>query len=105
MRQRSRGEETIGVRYTGRAALRRDPQSDAVEFVCPHCHSNGAKPARHERASYHFSDGFVQDLEGETTKCRKCRTALHIVPVVLLHDWSELERFRAIYPSGPASKN
>jgi hypothetical protein len=105
MRQRVRGEETVGVRYTGRAALDRDPQNNSVEFVCPHCHSNGAKPARHERTSYHFTDGFVQDLEGETTKCRNCRTTLRIVPVVMLHDWNELERFRAIYPAGTPAKN
>jgi hypothetical protein len=105
MRHRTRGEETVGVRYTGWVALDRDPQADRVEFVCPHCNRSGAKPARHERTSYHFTDGFVQDLEGESTKCRNCRQALHIVPVVLLHNRNELQRFRAIYPTGPASNN
>ena len=105
MRQRTKAEETVGVRYTGWAALDRNPQKDSVEFVCPHCHRNGDKPAQHERSSYHFTDGFVQDLEGETTRCRNCRTSLRIVPVVLLHNWNELERFQAIYPAGPASKN
>jgi hypothetical protein len=98
-------EETIGVRYTGWAALDRDPQEDQVEFICPYCGQSGAKSARRRRTSYHFTDGFVQDLEGETTTCRNCRQALHIAPVVMLHDRHEMQRFRAIFPSGPASRN
>ena len=105
MSRRIRGEETVGVRYTAWAALDRDPQEDQVEFVCPHCNQSGAKPALHERTSYHFTDGFVQDLEGETTTCRNCRRALRVVPVVMLHNRNEMQRFRAIFPSGPASKN
>jgi predicted RNA-binding Zn-ribbon protein involved in translation (DUF1610 family) len=98
-------EETVGVRYTGWAALDRDPQEDQVEFVCPHCGRSGAKSARRLRTSYHFTDGFVQDLQGENTTCRNCHRALHIAPVVMLHDRDEMQRFRAIFPSGPASKN
>ena len=33
--------EVVGVRYTGWAALNRDPQEDVVEFVCPHCGHQG----------------------------------------------------------------
>jgi hypothetical protein len=66
-------EETIGVRYTGWAALDRDPQEDTVEFTCPHCGHRGAKSARHERALYHFTDGFLQDLQGEMANCRTSR--------------------------------
>ena len=44
-------EEIVGVRYTGWAALDRDPQEDRVEFVCPHCGQSGAKSARRQRAS------------------------------------------------------
>lgn len=90
-------EETIGVRYTGWAALDRDPQEDKVEFICPHCGKQGMKPARRERAAYHFSDGFLQDVQGEVTKCRNCRTSLHIAPVVLLHDHDEKRRFEAVF--------
>ena len=103
MGQRMHAEETVGVRYTGWAALDRDPQEDQVEFVCPHCGQTGTKSARRQRASYHFTDGFVQDLEGESTTCRNCRHALRIVPVVMLHDRGELQRFRAIF--APPSQN
>jgi hypothetical protein len=97
MSQRGAAEETVGVRYTGWAALDRDPQEDHVEFVCPHCGQSGAKSARRRRANYHFTDGFVQDLEGETAICKNCRRTLHIAPVVMLHDREELQRFRAIF--------
>ena len=90
-------EETVGVRYTGWAALSRDPQEDIVEFACPHCGKHGTKSARRDRALYHFTDGFVQDMEGESTSCRNCRTSLHITPVVLLHDQDEKRRFEAIF--------
>jgi|ERR1700722_18943304 hypothetical protein len=90
-------EETVGIRYTGWAALDRDPQEDVLEFVCPHCGQPGTKPARHERSEYHFTDGFLQDLQGEMSSCRKCRTALHIAPVVLLHDQDEKRRFEAVF--------
>ena len=105
MSHQSQIEETVGVRYTGWAALNRDPQEDQVEFVCPRCGHSGAKSARRQRTSYHFTDGFVQDLQGERSTCRNCRRPLHIVPVVMLHDRDEMQRFRAIFPSGPASKN
>ena len=105
MSHRTDAEETVGVRYTGWAALDRDPQEDHVEFVCPHCGHSGTKPARRQRTNYHFTDGFVQDLEGETTTCRNCRRAVHIVPVVMLHDGDELQRFRAVFTFGPASRN
>jgi hypothetical protein len=90
-------EETVGIRYTGWAALDRDPQEDVLEFVCPHCGQRGTKTARHERSEYHFTDGFLQDLQGEMSSCRKCRTALHIAPVVLLHDQDEKRRFEAVF--------
>jgi len=41
--------ETLGVRYTGRAALDRDPQEDLVEFTCPNCGQRGTKSARRDR--------------------------------------------------------
>jgi hypothetical protein len=90
-------EDTLGVRYTGWAALDRDPQDDAVEFVCPNCGRRGAKQAHHERAVYHFTDGFLQDLQGETASCRGCKVSLHIAPVVLVHDQDEKRRFDAIF--------
>jgi predicted RNA-binding Zn-ribbon protein involved in translation (DUF1610 family) len=105
MSHQNHPEETVGVRYTGWAALNRDPQEDQVDFVCPHCGQSGTKQARRQRLSYHFTDGFVQDLQGETTTCRNCRRPVHIAPVVMLHNRDEMQRFRAIFPSGPASKN
>ncbi len=48
--------ETVGVRYTGWAALNRDPLEDRVEFTGLHC-GPGAKAARRPRAAYHFTDG------------------------------------------------
>jgi hypothetical protein len=89
--------ETVGLRYTGWAALNRDPQEDRVEFTCPHCGAHGDKAARRPRASYHFTDGFVQDLQGEAGVCRNCKHSLRIVPVVLLHDRDELRRFEAVF--------
>jgi hypothetical protein len=95
--------ETVGVRYTGWAALDRDPQEDRVEFVCPRCGQQGVKSARRERAEYHFTDGFLQDMHGEMTTCRNCRTSLHIAPVVLLHDQDERRRFAAVFDMAPLS--
>jgi hypothetical protein len=99
--------ETLGVRYTGRAALDRDPQDDRLEFTCPHCGTVGSKAARRSHAEYHFTDGFVQDLQGETTTCRGCKRSLHISPVVMLHDQDEKRRFEAFFETElvPASVN
>jgi hypothetical protein len=90
-------KETVGMRLTGWAALNRDPQDDSVEFTCPECGAHGTKAARRPRASYHFTDGFVQDLQGESTVCRNCKRALRVAPVVLLHDQDEKKRFEAVY--------
>jgi hypothetical protein len=89
--------ETVAVRYTGWAALHRDPQDDRVEYACPHCGARGTKPARRALAEYHFTDGFVQDLTGEMSVCRECRRSLHLTPIVLLHDRDEARRFKAIF--------
>lgn len=91
--------ETIGVRRTGWAALDRDPQQDKVEFVCPHCGTRDQKNARRERAHYHFTDGFLQDLQGEMTQCHNCKRWLRVVPVVLLYDQDEEKRFEAVFSS------
>jgi hypothetical protein len=92
-----RSLETVGVRYTGWAALNRDPQDDRVEYHCPHCGTPGSKPARRGRAEYRFADGFLQDLQGEMSVCRQCRQRLRITPVVLVHDLGEKRRFEAIF--------
>jgi hypothetical protein len=99
--------ETVGVRYTGWAALNRDPQEDTLEYTCPHCGREGVKGARRERARYHFTDGFLQDLQGESATCRFCKHSLRVVPVVMLHDQDEKRRFRAIFAvePGAVSKN
>ena len=98
--------ETVGVRYTGWAALDRNPQEDMVEFTCPYCGHRGRKPARRPRARYRFTDGFLQDLQGELSTCRGCRRALRIVPVVLLHDRDEKRRFEAVFSAElPPSNN
>jgi predicted RNA-binding Zn-ribbon protein involved in translation (DUF1610 family) len=90
-------EQTVGVRYTGWAALNRDPQQDVVEFVCPRCGQRGTKPARRDRAEYRFTDGFLQDIQGELSTCRNCRRSLRIVPVVMVHDKGEKRRFEAVF--------
>lgn len=89
--------ETLGVRRTGWAALDRDPQEDKVEFVCPHCGSREEKNARRERSLYHFTDGFLQDLQGEVTNCRSCGQQLRVVPIVMLHNQDETKRFEAVF--------
>jgi len=89
--------EAVGVRYTGWAALDRDPLEDQVEFTCPHCGARGAKAARRPRSAYHFTDGFVQDLEGETGICRTCRQSVRLTPIVLVHDRNEQRRFHAVF--------
>lgn len=89
--------ETLGVRYTGWAALNRDPQDDFVEYSCPQCGAQGMKAARRERSEYHFTDGFLQDLQGEMAQCRGCRQSLRLVPVVMLHDHDEKRRFEAVF--------
>jgi hypothetical protein len=98
--------ETIGVRYTGWAALDRDPLDDRVEYVCPYCGAQGAKAARRPRSAYHFTDGFVQDLRGEATTCRGCKHSLRVSPVVLVHDQDEKRRFQAVFSANlDVSKN
>jgi hypothetical protein len=89
--------EVVGVRRTGWAALDRDPQEDKVEYICPHCGAQGQKNARRERALYHFTDGFLQDLQGEVTQCRACNQSLRVVPIVMLHDQDEKRRFEAVF--------
>jgi hypothetical protein len=89
--------ETVGVRPTGWAALNRDPQEDLVEFTCPHCGTKGTKNARRERALYRFTDGFLQDLQGEVTVCRSCKRSMRVVPIVMLHDQDEKKRFEAMF--------
>ena len=89
--------ETIGVRYTGWAAPNRDPLEDHVEFTCPHCGIAGVKNARRPRSAYHFTDGFVQDLQGEMSRCSGCKRSLRVSPVVLLHDKDEQRRFNAVF--------
>ena len=93
--------ETVGVRYTGWAALNRDPLEDRVEFVCPNCGTQGAKAARRPRSAYHFTDGFVQDVQGEVASCKACKQSVMVSPVVLLHDADETRRFRAIFLPDP----
>src|SRR2546429_3085999 len=80
---------TVGVRRTGWAALDRDPQQDTVEFICPHCGARDKKNARRERALYRFTDGFLQDLQGEVTQRSEEHTSelqsrLHLVCRLLL---------------------
>lgn len=98
--------ETVGVRYTGWAALDRDPLDDSVEYTCPDCGEHGSKAARHPRSDYHFIDGFVQDLRGESTTCRRCKRTLRISPIVLLHNKGERQRFNAVFwPEQEVSRN
>jgi len=98
--------ETVGVRYTGWAALNRDPLEDQVEFTCPYCGAHSAKAARRPRSAYHFTDGFVQDLEGETGICRTCKQSVRLTPIVLVHDQNEQRRFHAVFEADTlVSKN
>jgi hypothetical protein len=98
--------ETIGVRYTGWAALNRDPLEDLVEYTCPQCGTRGTKAARRPRSAYHFTDGFVQDIQGEMAKCRACKTWFRVSPVVMLHDRDEQRRFDAVFSANlEVSKN
>ncbi|HET7840787.1 MAG TPA: hypothetical protein VFM21_04240 [Terriglobia bacterium] len=92
-----RNAETVGVRRTGWAAMDRDPQQDKVEFICPHCGARDQKNARRERALYHFTDGFMQDLQGEVTVCHNCKQSLRVVPIVMVHDHEEARRFAAVF--------
>jgi hypothetical protein len=90
-------KEAVGVRYTGWAALGRDPQEDTLEYTCPYCGEHGEKAARRTPDQYHFTDGFLQDLQGEMAACHSCRHSLRIAPVVLLHDQDEKRRFEGVF--------
>ena len=96
-------EEIVGVRYTGWAALDRDPQEDLVEFACPSCGHKGMKAARRALAEYHFIDGFLQDIHGEAATCKTCRKSLQVAPIVLVHDRDEKRRFEAIFTEEPVA--
>src|SRR5271155_545393 len=93
--------ETIGVRYTAWAALNRDPLEDRVEYTCPQCGAKGTKAARRPRAEDHFTDGFIQDLQGEAATCRDCKNSLGVSRVVLLHPQDETRRFKAVFELEP----
>jgi len=97
--------EVVGVRRTGWAALDRDPQRDTVEFICPHCGAKGQRKARRERAAYRFTDGFLQDLQGEGVQCQVCKQSMRVVPVVLLHDQDEIKRFEAVFFDEPLDQH
>ena len=90
-------KEAVGVRYTGWAALGRDPQEDTLQYTCPYCGEHGEKAARRTPDQYHFTDGFLQDLQGEMAACHSCRHSLRIAPVVLLHDQDEKRRFEGVF--------
>ena len=96
--------ETIGVRRTGWAALDRDPQQDKVEFICPHCGARDQKNARRERTLYHFTDGFLQDLQGEVTVCHSCKKSLRVVPIVMVHDQEGREGSQPFSPTSTWSR-
>ena len=93
----SLSEEAVGVRYTGWAALGRDPQEDTLEYNCPYCGEHGMKAARRTRDQYHFTDGFLQDLQGEMAACHSCWHPLRIAPVVMVHDQDEKRRFEGSF--------
>src|SRR5579863_1751362 len=90
-------KEAVGIRYTGWAALGRDPQEDTLQYTCPYCGEHGVKAARRTPDQYHFTDGFLQDLQGEMAACHSCRHSLRIAPVVLLHDQDEKRRFEGVF--------
>jgi len=46
---------------------------------------------------YHFTDGFLQDLQGEVTVCHACKKSLRVVPIIMLHDQDETRRFEAVF--------
>ncbi len=66
-------------------------------MICPHCGHRDQKNARRERTLYRFTDGFMQDLQGEVTTCRGCKRSIRVVPVVLIHDEGEKRRFDAVF--------
>src|ERR1700687_6108312 len=76
-------KESIGIRYTGWAALGRDPQEDTLEYTCPYCGERGVKAARRTPDQYHFTDGFLQALQGEMAACRWGRASLRLPAVGL----------------------
>jgi len=78
--------ETVGVRRTGWAALDRDPQQGHGGIHLSALRRADKKNARRERALYHFTDGFLQDLQGEVTQCHACKQYLRVVPIVMLHE-------------------
>jgi hypothetical protein len=102
---RTTSKEAVGVRYTGWAALGRDPQEDTLEYKCPHCGEPGVKAARRTTDQYRFTDGFLQDLQGEMAACHSCRRSLRIAPVVLLHDQDEKRRFEGVFSDDLVASN
>jgi len=93
--------EVVGVRRTGWAAMDRNPQQDVVEFICFHCGAKGHRKARRERTEYKFTDGFLQDLQGEGVQCQLCKQSMRVVPIVLVHDQEEIKRFEAVFSEEP----
>ncbi len=77
--------------------LVRGEEEDLLEYNCPYCGERGMKSARRTHDQYHFTDGFLQDLQGEMAACHSCRHPLRIAPVVMLHDRDEKRRFEAVF--------
>jgi hypothetical protein len=96
--------EVVGIRRTGWAALDRDPQQDVIDYSCPHCGVASQKKARHERTEYRFTDGFMQDLQGEGIQCHFCKQSLRVVPVILIHYNEEKRRFDAMFATELATE-
>ena len=98
-------KEAVGVRYTGWAALNRDPQEDSLEYTCPYCGEEEMKVAKRPQSEYRFTDGFLQDLQGEMAVCHACKRSVRIAPVVVLHDENERRRFEAVFSGSLVSRN
>ncbi len=97
-------KETIGVRYTGWAALDRDPQEDQVEFVCPHCGPvrNEGGATRTGALSFYGRVSAGHPRRGDDLP-QLPDVAAHIAPVVMLHDEGEKRRFQAVFAVDPGA--
>ena len=88
--------DTVGVRYTGWAALNRDPQEDLVESCVPT--AERTEKTRSPAALGLSLHGWLRAGSARRDeRLPQLQAVAHLSPVGLLHDQGEQRRFNAVF--------